>query len=120
MSDSFNIEAILKKQRKFVKDRDWDKFHTPKNLVMALAGEVGELLEIFQWISEEESHRVTKNPEKFEEVSDELADILYYLLRISDKLSIDLEKAFWTKFKKTEKKYPVRLAKGNSRKYTEF
>lgn len=105
---------------KFASDRDWDQFHSVKNLSMALSVECSELLEIFQWMSEEDSNNVKNNPEKLEKVEDEVADIFVYLMRLSGKLNIDLEKAVICKMKKNESKYPVELSRGNSKKYNEF
>jgi dCTP diphosphatase len=116
----FDINKILKLQRSFVKDRDWDVFHTPKNLSMALAGEAGELVEIFQWLTAEESFEIMAKSEKAKQIRHELADILYYTLRIADRLDIDLEKAMIEKLKQNAKRYPVKLSKGNAKKYTEF
>ena len=117
---SFNINKLLELQRKFVKDRDWDVFHTPKNLSMALAGEAGELVEIFQWLTPEESFEVMKTASKSLQIKHELADILYYTLRIADRLDVDLEKALIEKLKQNAKRYPVKLSKGNAKKYTEL
>ena len=116
----FNLNKLLKLQRKFVKDREWDVFHTPKNLSMALAGEAGELVEIFQWLTPEESFEVMKSPKTCQEIQHELADILYYTLRMADRLDVDLEKALIDKLKQNAKRYPVKLAKGNAKKYTEL
>ncbi|MCX6102449.1 MAG: nucleotide pyrophosphohydrolase [Proteobacteria bacterium] len=116
----FNLNKLLKLQRKFVKDREWDVFHTPKNLSMALAGEAGELVEIFQWLTPEESFEVMKSPKTCQEIQHELADILYYTLRMADRLDVDLEKALIEKLKQNAKRYPVKLAKGNAKKYTEL
>ena len=116
----FNLNKLLKLQRKFVKDREWDVFHTPKNLSMALAGEAGELVEIFQWLTPEESFEVMKSTKTCQEIQNELADILYYTLRMADRLDVDLEKALIEKLKQNAKRYPVKLAKGNAKKYTEL
>ncbi len=119
-----NHELDLKKirdyQRQFVKEREWEKFHTPKNLAMALTGEAGELLEIFQWLTEEESKSLSTDNKKSEALRHEIADIFYYLLRLCDVTGIDLETAFWEKAKLNEKKYPPDLARGSARKYTEY
>ena len=114
-----DIAKIQEFQRQFAKERDWEQFHTPKNLSMALAAEVGELLEIFQWLTAEQSDNL-KELEKKNDVSEELADITYYVLRIADMMNIDLEKAVWDKMKKNADKYPVSKAKGNAKKYTEL
>lgn len=115
-----DLEKIFETQRQFARDREWEQFHTPKNLAMALAGEAGELLELFQWLTPEQSFEIAQTSEKREELCDELADILYYLLRITDLLNIDINHALWAKIAKNAKKYPVELAKGSAKKYTEL
>ena len=104
---------------KFAEERDWDQFHSPKNLVMALAGEVGELLEIFQWLSEEQSMDVFKNENVLRKIKEEIADITIYLIRLSDKLNIDIVSAVDAKISINHSKYPVDLAKGNAIKYSD-
>ena len=103
--------------QKFVDERNWDQFHTPKNLAMALSGEVGELTEIFQWLNEEESKNLSDK--NLQAAKEELADIFIYLLRISDKLGIELEDAVNEKIKLNAQKYPVELAKDNAIKYNQ-
>jgi dCTP diphosphatase len=115
--EQMDIGKMMRAQRAFVGQRDWNKFHTPKNLSMALAGEAAELMEIFQWLSQAESKCVMKNPKKAKAVSHEMADILNYLLRLADVLGVDLEQAFWNKMRHNEAKYPVKLARGNAKKY---
>ncbi len=102
----------------FAAARDWDQFHSPKNLAMALSVEAAELLEHFQWLSEEQSR--TLSPEKVAEVETEMADVFIYLLRLSDKLGVDLMAAAERKLAANAEKYPVAKAKGNAKKYTEF
>jgi NTP pyrophosphatase (non-canonical NTP hydrolase) len=115
-----DFSQLLKAIRTLVDERDWQRFHTPKNLVMALSGEVGELNEIFQWLTDDEAKALKSDPRKFDQLCDELADVFYYTLRLSDVLGVDLEDAFWRKLNKTRQKYPVELAKGNATKYTDF
>ncbi|MBC7711844.1 MAG: nucleotide pyrophosphohydrolase [Rhizobacter sp.] len=115
-----NLEKLKTEVDKFASDRDWDQFHSVKNLSMALSVESSELLEIFQWMTEEESNLVKNNPAKLEKVEDEAADIFVYLLRLTGKLNIDLEKAVINKMKKNAEKYPVELSRGNSKKYDEL
>jgi len=112
-----NIKEIQKKLRKFAKERDWEQFHSPKNLAMALSGEVGELAEIFQWLSEDQSNKENINDEDLLKVKEEGADILLYIIRLSDKLDIDLDQAVMDKLKINESKYPIELSKGNATKY---
>lgn len=114
------INKIVEGQRKFTAARNWEKFHTPKNLVMALAGEVGELIEIFQWLSEQESLAIMKNRKSAQQVEHELADIFYYLVRLADILGVDIERAHFKKMKINKKKYPVRLSYNSARKYNEL
>ena len=113
-----NIDIYKQRLREFAEARDWDQFHSPKNLSMALIAEAAELVEHFQWVTEEESR--TLPPEKLAEVRTELADILIYLIRLSDKLDIDLLKAVDGKIRINEKKYPVEKVRGTSKKYTEY
>ena len=106
--------------RRFAAERDWDKFHTPKNLAMALAGEAGELLEIFQWLTEEESKTIMDDPKQAEKLRHELADILIYLLRLADKLEVALEPTIAEKMSHNAAKYPVEKSRGSAKKYTEL
>ena len=87
-----NLKKIKQKINKFVKDRDWEQFHSPKNLAMALSVEVSELVEIFQWLKDSDIKKVDK-----QKVADEIADIFFYLVRISQKMNIDIEKNFHKK-----------------------
>lgn len=92
----------------FIHERNWDKYRTPKNLSMALAVEVSELMEIFQWIDGDESKRITNDPQKKEEIEGELADILSYLVQLAGMLKIDLYEAFWKKTTKNEQKHLIK------------
>lgn len=102
----------------FAAERDWDQFHSPKNLSMALIAEAAELIEHFQWITEEESQHI--EGDKLDAVSLELADIQIYLIRIADKLKVDILNAVEKKIKINEQKYPVEKVKGRYNKYTEY
>lgn len=115
-----NTDLLQEKIRSFVIERDWEQFHNPKNLVMALAGEAGELLEIFQWLSSDQSSEVMKDPKTAIRVRHEIADIFVYLLRIADKLEINLEEVVLEKLQLNEQKYPVKLSKGSAVKYTDL
>ncbi len=112
------FERLRDQLRDFAAARDWDQFHSPKNLAMALAGEAGELLENFQWLTEEQSRR--PSPETLAAAGEEVADILLYLIRLSDKLGIDPIAAANAKLVANAAKYPVDKARGNARKYTEL
>lgn len=111
------MEGLIKKLEEFSKDRDWEQFHSPKNLIMALTSEVGELSDIFQWISEEQSKLENIKPKDLEKAKEELADVFLYTLRIADKLGINLKEEANKKIEINDKKYPIDLSKGNSIKY---
>lgn len=112
------VDRLRARLAAFVEERDWDQFHNPKNLAMALAAEAGELLEHFQWLSAEEAARLP--PDVRREVALEMADILLFLLRLSDKLGVDLLAAAENKLEINRKKYPVEKAKGRATKYTKL
>jgi dCTP diphosphatase len=112
-----NLPDIKKKLRKFSEERDWDQFHSPKNLSMGLAAEAAELLEIFQWLTEEQSKDIVKNEKEMALVREEVADVFIYLVRLADKLGINIEEEVNKKMRLNEKKYPVELSKGNATKY---
>ena len=111
-----DINSIQNKLKKFVDERDWEQFHSPKNLIMAITSEVGELNDLFQWLTEEES-KLKKDSTEINKVKEEIADIFIYLLRLADKLDIDIEKAIVDKMEINSIKYPVNLSKGNATKY---
>jgi NTP pyrophosphatase (non-canonical NTP hydrolase) len=113
-----NIELIQKQLSEFAQDRDWEQFHTPKNLTMALSVEASELVEIFQWLTSEQSNNLTDK--QMISVKEEVADIAIYLLRLCDVLDIDIESSVMDKIKVNSDKYPVNLSKGNAKKYTAF
>jgi len=104
--------------RDFAEKREWTQFHSPKNLAMALSVEVAELLEHFQWLTEEQSHN--PEPERLAAIADEIADVQLYLIRLADRLKVDIGQAIEQKTKKNEEKYPVEKVRGSSRKYTEY
>ncbi len=112
------LESLREQLRAFAAARDWDQFHSPKNLAMALSAEAGELLEIFQWLTEEQSRSLA--PEAQAAAGDEVADVLLYLIRLCDQLGIDPIAAAHRKLVANAEKYPVDKARGNSKKYTEL
>ena len=112
------LESLREQLRVFAAARDWDQFHSPKNLAMALSVEAGELLETFQWLSEDQSRRLPA--EVLAAASDEVADVLLYLIRLCDQLGIDPIAAANRKLVANAAKYPVDKARGNSKKYTEL
>lgn len=112
-----NIRSIQQQLQSFAQERDWDQFHNPKNLAAALSVEASEILELFQWLSPEQSLTLKDNPKEKQHAADEIADTFIYLLRLADKLEIDIEAAIESKMKKNAEKYPVELARGNATKY---
>lgn len=114
--NAVDIEKIKKRLADFAVQRDWQQFHSPKNLAMALSVEAAELLELFQWLSEEQSCRL--NDDDRQRAREELADIQIYLIRLADRLGIDLGQAVQDKLRINEEKYPVELARGNATKYS--
>jgi len=114
------FEPILKKIKKFRDERDWKKFHNPKDLAEAISIEASELLELFLWKTKEESMEFVKNKKNCEEISDEVADVMVFLIEFCDNYSIDIEKAIEKKLQKNAKKYPVNKAKGVATKYTKL
>jgi len=110
-----DIDALKKRLAEFALEREWEQFHSPKNLAMALAVEAGELLELFQWLSEAESASLHPDAKAAAEL--EIADVLIYLLRLADRLGVDLDAAVERKLEINAEKYPVALARGNATKY---
>jgi dCTP diphosphatase len=115
MDQADRLEALRTQLRAFVAERDWDQFHTPKNLAMALVGEAGELVEHFQWLTPEESANLSA--ESRAEVELEIADVLLFLLRLCDKLEVDPLAAAEQKLALNRQKYPVEKARGRATKY---
>jgi NTP pyrophosphatase (non-canonical NTP hydrolase) len=112
-----DVSTLAASLQRFADDRDWQQFHSPKNLLLALTGEVGELCEIFQWMSDADSFSAAADPETGQAVRDELADVLMYLVRLSSVLGVDLNEAATRKLASNGQKYPVDKAKSNSKKY---
>lgn len=124
MSDSeasplLEIGPLQAELRRFATERDWEQFHSPKNLVMALTGELGELAELFQWSTEDESRRAASDPRTATAVREEIADVTLYLVRLADVLGIDLDAAVRAKLALNAAKYPVDKFRGSSRKSSE-
>lgn len=113
-------EQLQEKFRQFARARDWEQFHTPKNIAIALSVEAAELMEHFQWLTDVQSQAIMNKAESAQEVTDELADVFLYLLRLADLLNVDLEQAALQKMQRNAEKYPVHLAKGNATKYTKL
>ena len=112
------LEALREKLRDFARERDWEQFHSPKNLAMALCVEAAELVEIFQWLTEEQSRSL--EPAARAAADEEIADVLLYLLRLADQLGIDPVAAAQRKLEANARKYPADKARGNARKYDEL
>jgi len=113
-----SIESLTAQLRDFAQDRDWEQFHTPRNLAMALSGEAGELLSLFQWLRDGQVSGWLDEPSNRTAVEHEMADVFAYLLRLADVLDVDLEGSLRTKIDVNAEKYPVELARGNALKYT--
>ena len=113
-----DLQSLTQSLRDFAKARDWEQFHSPKNLASALAVEAAELLEHFQWLTEAQSRDLPAARKA--EVAAEAADVLLYLLQLCDKLGVDLAQAARQKLVRNAEKYPVERARGNSRKYTDI
>ncbi|WP_119157791.1 nucleotide pyrophosphohydrolase [Caldimonas tepidiphila] len=114
------VRPLAQALRAFAQARDWEQFHSPKNLAMALTGEVGELVEVFQWMTEEASRGAAQEPKVAQALRHELADVLLYLVGLADVLGVDLNAAVHEKLQINAAKYPVEQAKGSSAKYTEL
>lgn len=115
MSDRSDLTMLRDKLRAFADERDWEQFHTPKNLTMALMVEVAELMEHFQWLTAEQSAELPADTR--EAVSEELADCLLYLVRLSDRLGVDLRESALLKLEKNALKYPADQVRGSAKKY---
>lgn len=113
-----SVETLQAALREFARERDWEQFHAPKNLATALAVEAAELLEVFQWLTEEQSRELT--PARLDAARMEMADVFLYLLQLADKLNVDLVEAGRRKMEDNASRYPVDRARGNSAKYNEL
>ncbi len=113
-----SLKALNARLSRFARERNWEQFHSPKNLVMALIAECAELVEHFQWLSEAQS--LDLSPAKKEEIALEMADILIYLVRCSDRLDIDLLEATRRKIQINEERYPVHKVYGDARRASEY
>jgi len=118
MPEFRSLDDVKQFLREYARVRDWEQFHAPKNLAMALAVEASELMEIFQWLTTDESHHL--DGDQRQQVKEEIADVFMYLLRMSDVLDIDLLKACEEKAVINDKKYPAGKVKGNAKKYNQY
>ena len=113
-----DLEELKEKVRAFTVERDWERFHSPKNLAMALSVEASELLELFQWLTEEQSAALDGAGQR--RVAEEMADVLWFLVRLSDRLGIDLLEAAEAKLAQNAAKYPADRVRGKSTKYSDY
>jgi NTP pyrophosphatase (non-canonical NTP hydrolase) len=113
-----DLEELKTRVRAFVAERDWERFHSPKNLAMALSVEASELVELFQWLTEEESAKL--DDVRRGRVAEELADVLWFLVRLSDRLDIDLLQAAAQKLASNAQKYPADQVRGQAKKYCDY
>lgn len=124
--DSFNfsselsLESVRKTAEKFANDRNWNQYHAPRNLLLALVGEVGELSELFQWRGEVSEGIPSWSEKEKVHLGEEISDVLIYLVRLADKCNIDLPSTVTRKFELNAKKYPASVVHGSSKKYTEY
>jgi dCTP diphosphatase len=114
-----DFDQLRQQVAAFAQDRDWDQFHSVRNLILALVGEVGEIAEIVQWVSDDKINELLKSGGR-ERLAQELADVLIYLVRVADKSGVDLAKAVSDKLAENDAKYPKDKARGNAKKYTEL
>lgn len=112
------MDDLVRSLRRFAKERDWEQYHSPKNLSMALSAESAEIMEIFQWLSQDQSRNLDEK--KRQALADEIGDVLIYLTMLADKFGIDPVEAAKEKMKKNIEKYPAEKVKGKSGKYTEY
>jgi NTP pyrophosphatase (non-canonical NTP hydrolase) len=120
MDSETSLQQLKEKIRKFCEARDWDQYHGAKDLVIGIITESSELLEHFRFKSEKEIQEMFNSPEKKAKMSEELADTLYFILRLAQRYDIDLTDALNKKMEKNEERYPVEKARGSNKKYTEL
>jgi NTP pyrophosphatase (non-canonical NTP hydrolase) len=120
MDHKTNIHELKEKVRIFCEDRDWDQFHNAKELAIGIVTEASELLEHFRFKSEEQVNNMFKNESKKQELTEEMADVLYFLVRLAQRYEIDLTTELENKIKKNNEKYPIEKVKGCNKKYSEY
>lgn len=120
MDDEINVKLLKEKVKDFCEERDWDQYHNAKDLAIGIITEASELLEHFRFKSESEVDDLFKNKQKKEEISEELADVFFFVLRLAEKYQIDLSDELQKKLEKNTVKYPIENAKGSNKKYTEY
>ncbi|GAM11104.1 dCTP pyrophosphatase 1 [Geobacter sp. OR-1] len=120
MIDDKSLQDLMMRVKAFCEARDWDQFHGPKDLAIGVITEASELLEHFRFQSDEQALALLNDPHIREEIEDELADVLFFLLRFSQRFEVDLAAALHRKIAKSERKYPIEKAKGKNTKYTKL
>jgi len=120
MDKETRIHDLKEKVKKFSEERDWDKFHGAKELTTALIIESAELLEHFRFKSEKEVEDLFRDSEKRGKIEDEMADVLFFLVRLAQRYDVDISRIFERKMEENERKYPVSKAKGSNKKYSEY
>ena len=120
MDHKKSIQELKEKAKKFSEDRDWDQFHSPKELAIGISTEAAELLQLFRFKTDEQMKEMFNNKQTHQEIKEELADVLHFVLRFAQLYDIDLTTEFCNKLQKGEEKYPVEKSKGKNHKYTEF
>jgi len=118
--DKITIKQLKEIVKKYCEERDWDQYHNPKELAIGVITEAAELLEPFRFKNEKEMAKILKNPEKRAKISEEMADVLYFVLRFAQMYNIDISDAFVKKMEENKKKYPIEKAKGSNKKYNEL
>lgn len=117
---NISLAALKERVKKFVDDRDWAKYHNPKDVAVSITIEAAELVEIFQWVKDSEQHKVLEDSAKMQKLKDELADVLIYCVSLANVLDIAIGQAVFHKIAENEGKYPVARIKGNYRKYSDL
>jgi NTP pyrophosphatase (non-canonical NTP hydrolase) len=120
MDKGISIDDLKKRVQMFCEDRDWDQFHGAKDLAIGVITEAAELLEHFRFLSDDQARRLLSNPLKRKEVEEELADILFFVLRFAQRFNVDLGESLYRKLKKNAVKYPINKARGRNLKYTDL
>lgn len=118
--NDYSVLELTEKVKAFCEERDWDQFHNPKDLAIGISTEAGELLDIFRFKSEEDMEGIMADPRKRMHVEEELADVLFFVLRFAQRNQIDLKEALENKLLRNGEKYPVEKAKGKNGKYNEI
>ena len=113
-TDQDSFECFRQLMREFSRDRDWEQFHDPKSLILALVGEIGELAELFQWLPADQAKELVSKPELHQRVGEEMGDIILYLVRLADVLDINLGQAAMSKFDSVVERFPTESVKGQA------